>query len=90
MPETQVQCVEIQWVRAKNPSAPPGHYYWNLFDNSTRWTAPAHFYTEQQYEQKCAEFEEQRTKNYYGMDEVQVGKLNGKWTKNRDFGSKFD
>ncbi|CAB04486.1 U1-type domain-containing protein [Caenorhabditis elegans] len=72
MPETQVQCVEIQWVRAKNPSAPPGHYYWNLFDNSTRWTAPAHFYTEQQYEQKCAEFEEQRTKNYYGMDEVQA------------------
>ncbi|EFP06931.1 hypothetical protein CRE_15780 [Caenorhabditis remanei] len=71
MPETQVQCAEIAWVRAKNPDG-PGSYYWNLFDNSTRWDTPNHFYTEKQYEQKCRDFEEQRTKNYYGMDEVQV------------------
>ncbi|EGT31856.1 hypothetical protein CAEBREN_09481 [Caenorhabditis brenneri] len=69
MPETQVQCAEIQWVRAKNPDG-PGHYFWNLFDNSTRWDTPSHFYTEKEYEQKCAEFEQQRKKNYYGMDEV--------------------
>uniref|UniRef100_A0A8R1DSX5 WW domain-containing protein n=2 Tax=Caenorhabditis japonica TaxID=281687 RepID=A0A8R1DSX5_CAEJA len=70
MPENQVQCAEIAWVRAK---APEGHtYYWNLFDNSTRWDAPMHFYTEQQYEEKCREFEENRKKNYYGLDEVQA------------------
>ncbi|CAI2296388.1 unnamed protein product [Caenorhabditis sp. 36 PRJEB53466] len=69
MPEQQVQCAEIQWVRAKNPEG-PGHYFYNLFDNSTRWDAPAHFYTEQQYAQKCEEFEKNRKKNYYGLDEV--------------------
>ncbi|CAP27945.1 Protein CBG08044 [Caenorhabditis briggsae] len=71
LPETQTQCAEISWVRARNPDG-PGHYYWNLFDNSTRWDTPNHFYTEQQYEEKCREFEEQRKKNYYGMDEVQA------------------
>uniref|UniRef100_A0A1I7UT51 WW domain-containing protein n=1 Tax=Caenorhabditis tropicalis TaxID=1561998 RepID=A0A1I7UT51_9PELO len=77
MPETQVQCAEIQWVRAKNPEG-PGHYFWNLFDNSTRWDTPNHFYTEKEYEQKCSEFEQQRKKNYYGLDEVQAVRMGKK------------
>ncbi|CAI5437665.1 unnamed protein product [Caenorhabditis angaria] len=67
LPDQQVQCGEIKWVRAKSER---GTYYWNIFDQSTRWDQPSFFYTEQEYEEKCREFEENRAKNYYGLDDV--------------------
>ncbi|CAB3407839.1 unnamed protein product [Caenorhabditis bovis] len=72
LPETQTKCAEICWVRAKSEE---GTYYWNLFDNSTRWDQPSHFYTEEQYEEKVREFEENRKRNYYGLDEVKAVKM---------------
>ncbi|CAD6194717.1 unnamed protein product [Caenorhabditis auriculariae] len=70
LPQQQTQTGEISWVQAKDQNGRT--YYWNIFDETTRWEQPSYFYSAAQYEKKVKEFEEARDKYYYGTDEVKA------------------